>query len=327
MPDGRGVTGVESTDLMDKCDSGFEREVLKRLLDANYRVRPQVKAGGFSIDLVVEGSDDRRLAIELDGDQYHGPEVWERDMARQAALERAGWTFWRVFGSQWNSQKNFWWKNLVETLERMQIEPIGASATDERFTETILVDAFEDLGTRNAGEAILNPESEPNDEGYKGEAETDVTTTPAEPGEEPDISEAAASAGTKTPAVAEPRQPPLPLDIGDDDLFSLTPVKEESPENEEQASDDATVEKLAEALENGERVKTVRIGSTVRLEKIGNGGGKMEITIVQEGHDPEAGMIGPHTPLGQALIDANVGEVVEYHAGAYLREVKILAVR
>lgn len=144
MPGGRVFTGIESKNLVDRCESDFEREVLRRLLDANYRVRPQVAAGGFFIDIVVEGEGDRRLAIELDGDAYHGPDVWDRDMARQAALERAGWVFWRVFGSQWNHQKDYWWQNLVDTLTRMQISPIGAIALDERFTETIEVGARRD---------------------------------------------------------------------------------------------------------------------------------------------------------------------------------------
>ena len=38
-------------------------------------------------------------------------------------------------------------------------------------------------------------------------------------------------------------------------------------------------------------------------------------------------MIGIHTPLGQALLEAEVGDEVEYRAGAYIREVRILEVR
>ncbi|MEM9670701.1 MAG: AAA domain-containing protein [Pseudomonadota bacterium] len=91
MPEGRSAFSSGTTkDLFARCESGFEREVLRLLLEANYRVRPQVKVGAFSIDLVVEGTNDKRLAIELDGDAYHGPDVWDRDMARQASLERAG---------------------------------------------------------------------------------------------------------------------------------------------------------------------------------------------------------------------------------------------
>jgi very-short-patch-repair endonuclease len=85
--------------LRELCQSGFEREMFDVLVGKRYRVRPQVKAGAYSIDLVIEGEEDRRLAIECDGDKYHGPEKWSADMARQRVLERAGWNFWRCFAS------------------------------------------------------------------------------------------------------------------------------------------------------------------------------------------------------------------------------------
>ena len=142
MPECRAAIGTETATLVDRCNSGFHREVLQRLMDAGYRVRPQVAAGGFRIDLVVEGTKDRRLAIELGDDQYHWPDVWDCDMARRAALERAGWVFWRVFGRQWKSNRKFWWDSLAETLDRLGIDPIGSEAVDERFTETIAVDPW-----------------------------------------------------------------------------------------------------------------------------------------------------------------------------------------
>ena len=49
--------------------------------------------------MVVEGANDERLAIECDGDRYHGPDKWADDMQRQRVLERAGWVFWRCFAS------------------------------------------------------------------------------------------------------------------------------------------------------------------------------------------------------------------------------------
>jgi very-short-patch-repair endonuclease len=137
MPDGHKLA---SNDVFERCESEFEVEVLERLLDAGYRARPQVSAGPYSIDIVVEGAEDRRLAIELDGDRYHPPEVWDRDIARQAALERAGWTFWRVFGSAWEAQKEHYWSALVSTLTAMGIEPIGENSVSDIFTEFRVVD-------------------------------------------------------------------------------------------------------------------------------------------------------------------------------------------
>jgi very-short-patch-repair endonuclease len=84
---------------LDACESRFERDLMQRLLDRGYRVQPQVGPFGFRIDLVVEGADGRRLAIECDGDRFHGPEQWREDICRQRVLERAGWQFWRCFAS------------------------------------------------------------------------------------------------------------------------------------------------------------------------------------------------------------------------------------
>src|SRR3546814_12851182 len=67
---------------------------------SGYALDTQVRVGQHRIDIVVEGDDDRRLAIECDGDRYHGPEQWPADMQRQRTLERAGWRFWRCFASR-----------------------------------------------------------------------------------------------------------------------------------------------------------------------------------------------------------------------------------
>ena len=312
MPDGRVVSGTESADLMDRCDSGFEREVLARLLAANYRVRPQVKAGGFSIDMVVEGGEDRRLAIELDGDKYHGPDVWDRDMSRQAALERAGWTFWRVFGSQWNARTDYWWRHLTDTLDSMGIEPIGSTAIDDRFTETIVVDdVFPDS---KGDDPDLAAEDDPG-AGSEDAAPTSGTTdredaSPAssQPNEVPD-SAPKASPTPKTPKAVSDVEMDLFSHLADDPV-DPSPVAQ--PDT--LSADDAQPQ------------RTIEIGSKVRLEKVGNGGGKMEITIVKDKNDTEQGLIGSHTPLGAALIGGEVGESVEYHAGPYLREVRVLAI-
>ncbi|SFS11695.1 Protein of unknown function [Dyella sp. OK004] len=111
---------------IDLCESGFEREVFTRLTEKGFRVIPQVKVGGFRIDMVVEGADDKRLAIELDGDEFHGPDRWAHDMNRQRVLERAGWTFWRCFASTWSLHKEEVFAELLSRLRQMQIAPIGA---------------------------------------------------------------------------------------------------------------------------------------------------------------------------------------------------------
>jgi very-short-patch-repair endonuclease len=112
-------------DLMAMCESNFERDVLARLLSRGYRVRSQVGALGYRIDLVVEGAGDRRLAIECDGDKYHGPERWTDDIRRQRVLERVGWRFWRCWASSFTIDPDACMTDLFATLERLQIRPLG----------------------------------------------------------------------------------------------------------------------------------------------------------------------------------------------------------
>lgn len=100
---------AETSDLKDRrdrCESDFEREMFDLLCERGFRVNTQVRIGNFRIDLVVEGENDQRIAIECDGDRYHGPDKWSDDMMRQRILERAGWTVWRCFASRFarNSQ-------------------------------------------------------------------------------------------------------------------------------------------------------------------------------------------------------------------------------
>jgi very-short-patch-repair endonuclease len=125
----------ESKSLIDQCESGFERQVYAELFTRGYRVVPQVKAGSFRIDMVVEGANDTRLAIECDGDEFHGPDRWQADMSRQRVLERAGWTFWRCFASTWSLRKEDVLSELLERLNGMGIEPLGALERIPEFAE------------------------------------------------------------------------------------------------------------------------------------------------------------------------------------------------
>jgi len=123
--DGRKVQA-----LREKCESGFEFEMFDELVKRGYRVEPQVHCGGYRIDFVVEGNEGRRLAIECDGDRFHGPGQWSDDMARQRVLERAGWTFWRCFASSFVRRREAVVGDLLQTLERLGIEPLGAESVD-----------------------------------------------------------------------------------------------------------------------------------------------------------------------------------------------------
>ncbi len=116
--------------LRERCESGFELEMFDELVKRGFRVEPQVPCGGYRIDFVVEGNEGRRLAIECDGDRFHGPGQWQDDMARQRVLERAGWTFWRCFASSFVRRRQTVMDDLMQTLENLGIEPLGAESVD-----------------------------------------------------------------------------------------------------------------------------------------------------------------------------------------------------
>jgi very-short-patch-repair endonuclease len=123
-PFAQDETRVE--DLRKLCESPFEREVYDELTQRGFNITPQVRVGHYRIDLVVEGHNDSRLAVECDGDKYHGADKWADDMRRQRILERAGWVFWRCFASTWIRRRKLILDELLKTLEDRGIGPIGA---------------------------------------------------------------------------------------------------------------------------------------------------------------------------------------------------------
>jgi very-short-patch-repair endonuclease/phosphopantetheinyl transferase (holo-ACP synthase) len=117
---------VRVEDLRKLCESPFEREMYDELTQRGYWVTPQVRVGQYRIDMVMEGHNDARLAVECDGDKYHGADKWADDMQRQRVLERAGWVFWRCFASAFIRRRKDMLDDLLKTLAERGIEPIGA---------------------------------------------------------------------------------------------------------------------------------------------------------------------------------------------------------
>jgi very-short-patch-repair endonuclease len=107
-------------------DSDFERDAYREIVARGYQVKTQYRVGRYRIDLVVEGQR-RRLAVELDGDAYHGPDRAEADRQRQAILERLGWTFHRIRGSAYYRDPDSALSGLWNRLAALDIHPIPAA--------------------------------------------------------------------------------------------------------------------------------------------------------------------------------------------------------
>lgn len=114
----------------DPFDSWFEIDVFLDLHRLGYRVSPQFPVAGYKIDIVVEGGD-RRMAVECDGDHWHGPERYDDDLRRQHQLERAGWTFERVRSSVYYSNAKSALGSVLRRLNELGIRPRGPGPAPE----------------------------------------------------------------------------------------------------------------------------------------------------------------------------------------------------
>ncbi len=120
----------------DPYESWFEVDVALELLRRNYRVRPQFEVAGYRIDLVVEGLLNR-LAVECDGETWHGSERFEQDMARQRQLERAGWTFVRIRESEFYADRSRAVRRIIEACKGLGIRPLGEEEHETEEAEEL----------------------------------------------------------------------------------------------------------------------------------------------------------------------------------------------
>ena len=145
----------------DPYESWFEVDVALELLRRRYRVRSQYEVAGYRIDLVVEGLDNR-LAVECDGEAWHGADVFERDMARQRQLERVGWTFVRIRESEFYADRTRAVERVIDECNRLGIYP--ADYGSESQSELDETEAEQPAGDGSlAGQETTTDEPPPSD--------------------------------------------------------------------------------------------------------------------------------------------------------------------
>jgi very-short-patch-repair endonuclease len=270
-----------SPEVLDLCESEFERDVGRTLIDRGYRIRVQVKVGAYRIDLVVEGAGDKRLAIECDGDRYHTIDKWAEDMNRQKMLERMGWIFWRVWGSHWRADKAGCITDLQNTLQRLGIEPLGATPPSYNWTKHEIID----LAARGEAEAP-RPLSDPE---------------PSAPPRSFDLSTAATRASTLSlkgdSELTNLRRPPSAIVVPSRAKHSTVhPEAATSP---------------MEDIQSKGGDNRVRIGSSV-VVRFAATNSVRKLTISEHVNNPKDGIVWAKSPLGEALMNASVDEEVEY---------------
>jgi len=114
-------------------------------------VTAQVWVGQYRLDMVVSDGD-AHVALECDGDRWHGVDEIPADMARQAILERVGWRFIRLRSTRFYRDPDGAIKWVFEELGRLGIAPAGAAASPPAADQ--LVKAFRERVIKRAWEIM-----------------------------------------------------------------------------------------------------------------------------------------------------------------------------
>lgn len=172
-------SGIEV--LKQKAESDFEIEVGERIIRRGYKVIPQYRplpnVFNYRIDLVVQG-EKNRLAVECDGDRFHGSEKWENDQRRETQLWRAGWKFWRISGSAFYRNKVKSLEGLWHFLEAEGIEPILFIKQSESKSSSTSTNASKNESIKENFNKKPNDETKKKD--YPKSKSTPVPLTPHE---------------------------------------------------------------------------------------------------------------------------------------------------
>ena len=145
---------IMEKEVQEKAESPFEVAVAMALKDRGFNVVQQWEVGAYRIDMVINPTTNQ-IAIECDGERWHSSEVQIRnDMERQTILERIGWNFIRIRGSEYYSQPEKTIERVVAELEKLNVKSVPYTVEERKDNSELL------NRVKNRAEIILNP-SEP----------------------------------------------------------------------------------------------------------------------------------------------------------------------
>ena len=113
--------------------TALEGAVSAALLQAGYVTHLQYPLGSSRLGLVVI-CGRRRICIDCQGEHWYEPEQAEAQQRTQAVLQRLGWNFLRVLGSDWYRDPEKALDLLVSRLKALGLEP-GMTETDREAGE------------------------------------------------------------------------------------------------------------------------------------------------------------------------------------------------
>jgi len=141
-------------ELTNEPMNDFEADVAEALAAKGVTCVPQVGCSKFRIDLAVVHPSDRGrfvLAIECDGATYHSSyTARDRDRLRQQQLESLGWTFHRIWSTDWFLRKD-------EEVGRLLKAYTRALEDTDSHTERPLLNFADRFAIPEARRALSSP--------------------------------------------------------------------------------------------------------------------------------------------------------------------------
>ncbi|MCQ2505839.1 MAG: AAA domain-containing protein [Lachnospiraceae bacterium] len=208
-------------EIEEYADSPFEAAVATTLADRGYHLVQQWKVGAYRLDMVAM-CGKKTVAIECDGERWHSGEAKIReDMERQTILERLGWRFIRIRGSEYYSNSEKTMERVFAELTNYGIEPEAADVTAPETRNTELLNRVKN----RAGIILCGEDGEPQ-----------------EP--EEDTIAAALNGGIVTTTSEVPELPSIKQAVVATEVASTVTVSSEEPQISHEQETEAVEEKL-----------------------------------------------------------------------------------
>lgn len=111
-------TSNKNIDLKNIFESQLQKDVYRMIKEKGFDVKPQVVIGKYSMDFVIDGLCNK-IAIQCDGDKLM-PKNWEEEYEKRACLERVGWQFLKINGSEFYRNPEETIRRLLENIQKIQ---------------------------------------------------------------------------------------------------------------------------------------------------------------------------------------------------------------
>ncbi|WP_243186808.1 AAA domain-containing protein [Clostridium muellerianum] len=116
--------------------SKFQRDIYNGIKDKGYNVMPQIKIGGYKVDFVIEGERNRAAVICDEGMVDKNMDV-KKNMETRLSLERIGWSFFRIRGSEFYYNPEKVMEKLCNRLNRIGIGKYDIKRTSNEALKVV----------------------------------------------------------------------------------------------------------------------------------------------------------------------------------------------